>query len=655
MKTKSYQTTMNEQCLVNRSKFTIRKLQVVTLISGIILSAMLSACSSNGSNHVVVTGVVADEPIVGAQVKVFLAPSEDEALTETVLGTGVTDSNGRYTLVVNSSPPYRITTTGGTMNGQPFPGVLTAYCETADQCNASPYTSALDLLMVEEGKSEAESAYLLTRLTGIDYDPFLHEISTGQAAQDILFNLSAAKATLTTKEAIDSWIAGLAFAAQIPGASAPAGVVSPVQPADEVDPLLKGPYLMLTGANTEMKILWQTQKDISINNVVLLWRASTSPAWNTVSPSPTSTQDLDYLYQHTLTDLTPGTRYDYTVKITYGATNLIRNYNGSFRTPPDQDAKDVTFYAYGDTRSNPHTHNSVVSGISSDIIGAADHRQTFVFHVGDFVLYGHNESYWNSQFFVRGSDFEGTQTFLSTFPVTAAVGNHEFRDKGDNACGKTNNADIFRKYWPSSLYHLDAGNMNYYYSFDYGPVHFVVMDTYTASYKKGSTQYEWIEKELRETNKLWKVVGIHVPFYNASGSNAGAGCSIENVGKELHKEIKPLLEKYGVQLVLQGHQHYYSRSTIKKITYLVVGGGGAPLESPKLIRLPLDSVPRGKYGHIHQFARIEASASEMKVSIIEVVNADHKSSNAQPSNSLFEEITIKPDGKATVKPGTSIK
>ena len=45
----------------------------------------------------------------------------------------------------------------------------------------------------------------------------------------------------------------------------------------------------------------------------------------------------------------------------------------------------------------------------------------------------------------------------------------------------------------------------------------------------------------------------------------------------MRKALPPLLEKYGVQLVLSGHDHYYQRNQVNGITYIVTGGGGAPL------------------------------------------------------------------------------
>lgn len=634
----------------------MRRSSIVTFLICIIFSTLFSACGSDGSdgtNGIAVSGLVGDDPIVGAQVNVY-GPFDDEAPNDPVLGTGVTDNNGRYVVTVTQPPPYRITAMNGIMKGQAFPGIFNAYCTTSDHCNASPYTSALDKLMVEEGKSYGETVYLLARILNVDYDPFLHEMETGQAIPTAAFNLAAARATLTTKDAIADWIGKLAALAGQTSTDVPAGVNLLLQ-ASTSDPLMrKGPYLMLTGKNSEMRVLWEPVPDAPVTGADLSWGPA-GAAMKTISF--TSAQASDFLYQSKITDLTPGTLYDYTVTLKGTSSDLPKIYSGSFKTPPAADASAVSFYAYGDTRSNTVTHNNVVSGISNDmnITGFRDQRQTFVFHVGDFVHDGNQPSYWNSEFFVTGPDYVGKQTFLSTFPISASVGNHEFWSKAKNACGNPNSSgDTFRKFWPSDLYQKNSdGTKHYfYYSMDYGPVHFAALDLYTADYTIGSDQYKWLENDLATTTKTWKVVALHVPFYDASGSKSGAGCNINDTYKKLQDNIQPLLEKYGVQLVLQGHQHYYSRSTINNVTYLLVGGGGAPLTPPSSVQLPGNSAPAGIYGGIYQFARIDANSTALTVSVFEVKNAVPTTANIAPANSLFEQITITSKGIATVTAAT---
>lgn len=80
------------------------------------------------------------------------------------------------------------------------------------------------------------------------------------------------------------------------------------------------------------------------------------------------------------------------------------------------------------------------------------------------------------------------------------------------------------------------------------------------------TQYAFLEQTLREASERWKIVAIHESPYSAGyqGSNL-----------EVRRVFAPLFARYGVQLVLSGHDHDYQRSVpIDGVTYVVSGAGG---------------------------------------------------------------------------------
>jgi len=106
-----------------------------------------------------------------------------------------------------------------------------------------------------------------------------------------------------------------------------------------------------------------------------------------------------------------------------------------------------------------------------------------------------------------------------------------------------------------SQYKKTFGLDNLYYSFDYRHVHFVVMST-LSDFAITSDQYKFIEKDLQEAsannNIDWIVVTNYGPFYS-SPSKHPAKNDIRNI-------YHPLFDKYGVDLVLQGHNHNYQRT-----------------------------------------------------------------------------------------------
>ena len=69
---------------------------------------------------------------------------------------------------------------------------------------------------------------------------------------------------------------------------------------------------------------------------------------------------------------------------------------GSFMSAPSDAAKTVTIYGYGDTRSNPNDHDSVVAQLMSEVDADAVHRQTMILHSADWVSNGEDESDWTN-------------------------------------------------------------------------------------------------------------------------------------------------------------------------------------------------------------------------------------------------------------------
>jgi len=303
----------------------------------------------------------------------------------------------------------------------------------------------------------------------------------------------------------------------------------------------KAPYLLYTGNNDEMLILWQLREQ---KDCVFHWGTDT-----TYSLGQTISSDINNDHQHKilLNGLNPDTKYYY--KVVYDSANVKK---GSFVTGATNNAQDLTFYAYGDTRTQADKHNEVASAIMNDM--ALDNSaQTFIVSSGDMVANGDQEEDWDQQFF--DEQYTHLQELLANLPYLAAVGNHEGQ------------GDLFAKYFPYPMF----VNGNYYYSFDYGPVHFTVLDQYDV-YTSGSAQYNWLVNDLATSNKAWKIILLH-----KSGWSAGGGHSNSTTVQNL---IQPLCLQYGVQFVIAGHNHYYARAVVNDVQYITTGGGGAPLYTP---------------------------------------------------------------------------
>lgn len=94
-----------------------------------------------------------------------------------------------------------------------------------------------------------------------------------------------------------------------------------------------------------------------------------------------------------------------------------------------------------------------------------------------------------------------------------------------------------------------------------GPVLFIGLDSTKTD---DPAQRAWLERTLSAATEPWKVVALHHPPYSA-----GQHGSSQNVRDAFGR----LFERYGVQLVLAGHDHDYQRTTpINGVTYVVSGG-----------------------------------------------------------------------------------
>ena len=99
-----------------------------------------------------------------------------------------------------------------------------------------------------------------------------------------------------------------------------------------------------------------------------------------------------------------------------------------------------------------------------------------------------------------------------------------------------------------------------YYSFDTNNVHVLIMST-EEEFEPNSDQYNFVVNDLRNAANnpdiKWIVVNMHNPFYSSPNECEASGCEGD---KDFRESFHPLFDKYGVDLVLEGHVHNYQRS-----------------------------------------------------------------------------------------------
>ncbi|MFH1155102.1 MAG: metallophosphoesterase [Pseudomonadota bacterium] len=337
----------------------------------------------------------------------------------------------------------------------------------------------------------------------------------------------------------------------------------------------KNPYLVLSGVNSGVRLLWQT--DATPAHAMAEWGQELPLAHNSGNLTESGTGTDAHQFAFDITDSEPATCYKYRVTVDSAV------FTGSFTTAPGNQDTSVTVYGYGDTRSQPSIHNSVMGALLADVNSDPFNRQTLLLHSGDWVYAGDSEEDWDNQYFNR--DYPDTTGLLSRLAVMGCRGNHE------------QNGQIYKKYWPYPYRNPDG----FYYAFDYGPLHVTVVDQY-VSFSPGSAQYTWIESDLANTRKPWKLVLLHQPAWSAGGGHDN--------DQATQDYLCPLFEKYKVALVQEGHNHYYARNRVNGIQYLTAGGGGAPLHAPDLASPNIVTAIQA-----YHFVRFDITAEKMAVTV----------------------------------------
>lgn len=233
--------------------------------------------------------------------------------------------------------------------------------------------------------------------------------------------------------------------------------------------------------------------------------------------------------------------------------------------------KPFTFIYLGDIQNDIKSHGSRLVRQAYSHFSDAN----FILYAGDLVS-RNTESYW-SEFFYAGGWIYGT------IPSLPTPGNHEYYTSGE---GK---ARLFSDHWkqiftmPDNSPSPEFDARTYY--MDYQGVRFVSIDSpgMTFNEENGKLSLQWLEKTLASNPHRWTVVFTHFPVYS---------CSEGRDNKKYRDMVKPVLEKYGVDLVLQGHDHTYCRGqnlanagekVLNPPMYVVSVAG------PKMYKLPEES------------------------------------------------------------------
>lgn len=172
-----------------------------------------------------------------------------------------------------------------------------------------------------------------------------------------------------------------------------------------------------------------------------------------------------------------------------------------------------------------------------------------------------------------------------------------------------------------------------YYSFNWGDVHFVAIDTTL----RDSKQLRWLDEDLRNNKLPWVIVYGHHPMY--TNSLRGAQLSIR-------KAFSKIFTAHHVDLVLTGHEHQYERFRVGGVNYVVSGGGGG-----RLTRFFGHSMAL-KQATVHHYLAFEVSAKALTMRAIDINGQEIESLklDKQPAGDTKVKVNGKPDPRVTPVP-----
>lgn len=316
--------------------------------------------------------------------------------------------------------------------------------------------------------------------------------------------------------------------------------------------LLRGPYLQ-TPTKTSMTLKWRTG---TATTSEVVYGTSLGALNDTVIVSGANSN-----HEVTLTGLTANTKYYY--QIGAGGVALAGNdADHFFYTAPDDNSTALTrAWFLGD------------AGTAND--DQRDVRDAYNTYVGSdktdmMVLLGDNAYNDGTDAQYQYAMFEDMyEDNLRNIPVWSCPGNHDMLSASSSS--QTGPYyDIFTFPTAGEAGGVASGT-EAYYSWDYGQIHFISLDSDDSPRNVGGAMLNWLTSDLAATTKPWIVVIFHHPPYTKGSHDSDNTGDSGGRMRDMRENVLPILESYGVDLVLSGHSHSYERSYLLKDHFDVSG------------------------------------------------------------------------------------
>lgn len=355
----------------------------------------------------------------------------------------------------------------------------------------------------------------------------------------IRFNQSVRQVCLCGTFAILTTLHGTAFAASV----------------------VRGPYLQMGDSDT-MVVRWRT--DVATNSRVQFGTSQGSLAF-TASNSSVSTE-----HEVVVNGLNPLTRYYYNV----GDSSSVHASGSSYyfeTSPMAGDAVSTRIWVIGDAGTGTSGQAAVYNAYRT--FTGSTYTDLWLM-LGDNAYNNGTDAEYQSKLFNMYPEL------LRQTPVWSTLGNHD----GYSADSATQTGPYYNMHTFPRNGEVGgvASGTEAYYSFDYGNIHFIVLDSYDTSRSTSGAMMNWMQADLANNTADWLIAFWHHPPYSKGSHNSDT----ESELIDMRQNFLPVLENYGVDLVLAGHSHSYERSrfidghygssSTYNSSYAIDGGSGRP-------------------------------------------------------------------------------
>lgn len=313
-----------------------------------------------------------------------------------------------------------------------------------------------------------------------------------------------------------------------------------------------------------------------------------------------------------LSDLTPGETYMY--RVGNGTAEWSEWIH--FDLPAAHPDSAFTFIYLGDAQ------NDVYSQWSRAVRAAyaAAPNASFINYAGDLVNRGYNDEEWN-EWFRAGSYIH------RMVPSIMTPGNHEYDDQGLTPLWKTHftlpeNSPEGREEFTGAVYYVD-----------YPAVRIISLDGTTSEYDPnlGKIQAEWLENVLQTNDKRWTIVTLHQPFFSTKESRDNP---------QIRDAFRSLLDEYGVDMVLQGHDHAYGRGMLS-------AGADQPGTTGTMYVVSVSGPKMYEIGNGKQWMQRKKADTQL-YQIITIEGDELKFSSYTITGELFDNFTLQKSSGNTV-------